>query len=257
MPATVSADADKPIPARPAAAAAAPRSAVSATTAGGCARRAASSRWPWRASRSSRWRSSIPRCTPAEQGTQCRSGRRLAGLGAVPRARLRGLPAAAPARRPGALSAFARPRVRRAAGCRWPASRVLVLAAAGLLQQSADTFVAQRVTRGGILATGGWVGLGADRVACRARSARSATWLLLLAAVPVGVLLVTQASYAGRRPARHGAPGAGCAARAAARAAAAASGARRRGAGARGRAGRRGRARRCRSSWSRACRAAG
>ena len=35
---------------------------------------------------------------------------------------------------------------------------VLVLAAAGLLQQTADTFVAQRVTRGGILATGGWVG---------------------------------------------------------------------------------------------------
>ena len=35
---------------------------------------------------------------------------------------------------------------------------VMLLAAAGLLQQAADTFVATRVTRGGILATGGWVG---------------------------------------------------------------------------------------------------
>src|SRR5262249_49149589 len=55
------------------------------------------------------------------------------------------------------FSAFARPR--RARG--WiplAGIAVLVLAVAGLLQQSAETFVAQRITRGGILATGGSVG---------------------------------------------------------------------------------------------------
>jgi DNA segregation ATPase FtsK/SpoIIIE, S-DNA-T family len=72
---------------------------------------------------------------------------------------------------------------------------VLLIAAAGLLQQAADTFVAQRITRGGILATGGSVGwmLGA---ALHATLGRVGAWLLLLAAIPFGVLLVTQASYA-------------------------------------------------------------
>jgi DNA segregation ATPase FtsK/SpoIIIE, S-DNA-T family len=72
---------------------------------------------------------------------------------------------------------------------------VLLVAAAGILQQAADTFVAERVTRGGVLAAGGSVGwmLG---VALHAALGRVGAWLLLLAAVPVGVLLVTQASYA-------------------------------------------------------------
>ncbi|HXD99075.1 MAG TPA: DNA translocase FtsK [Candidatus Acidoferrum sp.] len=72
---------------------------------------------------------------------------------------------------------------------------VLLLAAAGLLQQAADTFVAIRVTRGGILATGGWVGWMLTD-ALHATLGQVGAWLLLLAAVPVGALLVTQASYA-------------------------------------------------------------
>ncbi|HEX6211596.1 MAG TPA: DNA translocase FtsK [Methylomirabilota bacterium] len=72
---------------------------------------------------------------------------------------------------------------------------VLVAAAAGLLQQTSDTFVATRVTRGGILAAGGWVGWTLT-ASLHASLGRVGAWLLLLAAVPVGVLLVTQASYA-------------------------------------------------------------
>ena len=92
------------------------------------------------------------------------------------------------------LAAFARPRVAKG----WvplAGLAVLLVAAAGLLQQAADAFVAERVTRGGILATGGWIGwtLGSG---LHATLGRVGAWLLLLAAVPVGVLLVTQASYA-------------------------------------------------------------
>ena len=72
---------------------------------------------------------------------------------------------------------------------------VLLVAAAGLMQQTSDTFVATRVTRGGILATGGWVGWTLT-ASLHATLGRVGAWLLLLAAVPVGVLLVTQASYA-------------------------------------------------------------
>jgi S-DNA-T family DNA segregation ATPase FtsK/SpoIIIE len=71
---------------------------------------------------------------------------------------------------------------------------VLLLAAAGLMQQAADTLVATRVTRGGILATGGWVGW-VLTASLHAALGRVGAWLVLLAAVPVGVLLVTQASY--------------------------------------------------------------
>ena len=91
------------------------------------------------------------------------------------------------------LSAFTRPRLARG----WvplAGIAVLVLAVAGLMQQSADTFVAQRVTRGGILATGGWVGW-ALTSGLSSTLGQVGTWLLLLAAVPVGVLLVTQASF--------------------------------------------------------------
>jgi S-DNA-T family DNA segregation ATPase FtsK/SpoIIIE len=92
------------------------------------------------------------------------------------------------------VAAFARPRVARG----WvPVAGLglLLVAAAGLLQQAADTFVAERVTRGGILATGGVVGWGLA-AALHATLGRVGAWLLLLAVVPVGVLLVTQASYA-------------------------------------------------------------
>jgi S-DNA-T family DNA segregation ATPase FtsK/SpoIIIE len=91
-------------------------------------------------------------------------------------------------------AAFARPHVARG----WlPVAGigVLLAAAAGLMQQTSDTFVATRVTRGGILATGGWVGWMLT-ASLHATLGRVGAWLLLLAAVPVGVLLVTQASYA-------------------------------------------------------------
>src|SRR5204862_225579 len=68
-------------------------------------------------------------------------------------------------------------------------------AAAGLLHQAADTFVAERITRGGILATGGWVGWVLTG-SLHATLGRFGAWLVLLAAVPVAILLVTQASYA-------------------------------------------------------------
>jgi DNA segregation ATPase FtsK/SpoIIIE, S-DNA-T family len=72
---------------------------------------------------------------------------------------------------------------------------VLLLATAGLLQQTADTFVAVRVTRGGILATGGWIGWALTE-ALHNTLGQVGAWLLLLSAVPIGALVVTQASYA-------------------------------------------------------------
>jgi DNA segregation ATPase FtsK/SpoIIIE, S-DNA-T family len=91
-------------------------------------------------------------------------------------------------------AAFVRPRVVKG----WvplAGLAVLLVAAAGLLQQAADTFVAERVTRGGILAAGGAVGWMLS-AALHATLGRVGAWLLLVAALPVGVLLVTQASYA-------------------------------------------------------------
>ena len=92
------------------------------------------------------------------------------------------------------IAAFIRPRVVKG----WvplAGQAVLLVAAAGLLQQAADTFVAERVTRGGILAAGGAVGWMLS-AALHATLGRVGAWLLLVAAIPVGVLLVTQASYA-------------------------------------------------------------
>jgi len=92
------------------------------------------------------------------------------------------------------VAAFVRPKIARG----WVpllGLGVLLLAAAGLLQQAADTFVAERVTRGGILATGGWLGWALASMLLSTLG-RFGTWLVLLAAVPVAVLLVTQSSYA-------------------------------------------------------------
>jgi len=92
------------------------------------------------------------------------------------------------------VSAFVRPKIARG----WVplvGLGALLVAAAGLLQQAADTFVAERVTRGGILATGGWVGWVLTTF-LHATLGRFGAWLVMLAAVPVAVLLVTQASYA-------------------------------------------------------------
>jgi S-DNA-T family DNA segregation ATPase FtsK/SpoIIIE len=92
------------------------------------------------------------------------------------------------------VAAFARPRVAKG----WVplvGLALLLVAAAGILQQAADTFAAARVTRGGIVATGGWLGW-TLATTLDATLGRVGSWLLLLAALPVGVLLVTQASYA-------------------------------------------------------------
>jgi DNA segregation ATPase FtsK/SpoIIIE, S-DNA-T family len=92
------------------------------------------------------------------------------------------------------VSAFVRPKIARG----WvplAGLGMLLLAAAGVLQQAADTFVAERVTRGGILATGGWVGW-VLATGLQAALGGFGAWLVLLASVPVAVLLVTQASYA-------------------------------------------------------------
>src|SRR5207248_3091114 len=80
------------------------------------------------------------------------------------------------------VAAFVRPKVARG----WvplAGLGVLLVAAAGLLQLAADTFVAERVTRGGILATGGWMGW-VVTTGLLTTLGRIGAWLLLLAAVP-------------------------------------------------------------------------
>jgi len=72
---------------------------------------------------------------------------------------------------------------------------LLLLAATGLLQQATDAFAAARVTHGGIVPAGGFTGWAAA-AALHATIGNAGAWLLLLTAVPVGALLVTQISYA-------------------------------------------------------------
>ncbi len=72
---------------------------------------------------------------------------------------------------------------------------LLLLAATGLLQQSTDSLAASRVTRGGMVRAGGLTGWAAA-VALHTTIGNAGAWLLLLTAVPVGALLVTQTSYA-------------------------------------------------------------
>jgi len=72
---------------------------------------------------------------------------------------------------------------------------LLLLAATGLLQQSTDAFAAARVTRGGMVHAGGFIGW---TIAASLHTAigNAGTWLVLGTAVPVGALMVTQTSYA-------------------------------------------------------------
>ena len=72
---------------------------------------------------------------------------------------------------------------------------LLLLAATGLFQQATDSFAATRVTRGGIVQAGGFTGW-TTAAALHATIGNAGAWLLLLTAVPVGALLVTQTSYA-------------------------------------------------------------
>jgi S-DNA-T family DNA segregation ATPase FtsK/SpoIIIE len=92
------------------------------------------------------------------------------------------------------VSAFVRP----LAGRGWApvvGLVVLLLATTGLLQQATDSLAAARVTRGGMVQAGGVSGW-AVAAALHGSVGHAGAWLVLLAAVPVGALLVTQTSYA-------------------------------------------------------------
>jgi S-DNA-T family DNA segregation ATPase FtsK/SpoIIIE len=91
------------------------------------------------------------------------------------------------------LSAFVRPLAARG----WvPVGGLvlLLLTATGLLHHASDVFAAARVTRGGMVQAGGFTGW---TIAATLHSAigNAGTWLVLLTAVPIGALMVTQTSY--------------------------------------------------------------
>ncbi|HEX5815873.1 MAG TPA: DNA translocase FtsK [Methylomirabilota bacterium] len=71
---------------------------------------------------------------------------------------------------------------------------LLLLTATGLLHHATDVFAAARVTRGGMVQAGGFIGW---TIAATLHSGigNAGTWLVLLTAVPVGALMVTQTSY--------------------------------------------------------------
>ncbi len=87
------------------------------------------------------------------------------------------------------VSAFARPPVSRG----YPAAAgvtVLMLALTGVLALASDTLSEVRIHRGGLL---GWF----VAEGLRATVGATGTWLLLVSAIPIGLLLVTQGSCAG------------------------------------------------------------
>jgi DNA segregation ATPase FtsK/SpoIIIE, S-DNA-T family len=91
------------------------------------------------------------------------------------------------------LSAFVRPLASRG----WvPIGGLvlLLLTATGLLHHATDVFAAARVTRGGMVQAGGFIGwtIGA---ALHTSIGNAGAWLVLLTAVPIGALMVTQTSY--------------------------------------------------------------
>jgi len=71
---------------------------------------------------------------------------------------------------------------------------LLLLTATGLLHHATDVFAAARVTRGGMVQAGGFIGwtIGA---ALQTTIGNAGAWLVLLTAVPIGALMVTQTSY--------------------------------------------------------------
>ena len=91
------------------------------------------------------------------------------------------------------LSAFVRPLATRG----WVpigGLLLLLLTATGLLHHATDTFAAARVTRGGLVQAGGFIGwtIGAS---LQTTIGNAGAWLVLLTAIPVGALMVTQTSY--------------------------------------------------------------
>lgn len=90
-------------------------------------------------------------------------------------------------------AAFVRPLARR--GSSLVGLLVLLLAATGLLQQATDSLAAARVTHGGVVQAGGFTGR-TTVLLLQSTIGDAGTWLVLITAVPVGALLVTQTSYA-------------------------------------------------------------
>ncbi|HEY7518620.1 MAG TPA: DNA translocase FtsK [Methylomirabilota bacterium] len=91
------------------------------------------------------------------------------------------------------LSAFVRPLSRRG----WvPIGGLvlLLLTATGLLHHATDVFAAARLTRGGMVQAGGFIGwtIGAS---LHTTIGNAGAWLVLLTAIPVAALMVTQTSY--------------------------------------------------------------
>jgi S-DNA-T family DNA segregation ATPase FtsK/SpoIIIE len=72
---------------------------------------------------------------------------------------------------------------------------VLLIAATGLLQQATDSLAAAPVTRGGLVQAGGFTGW-TTALILHSTIGNAGAWLVLVTAVPVGALLVTQTSYA-------------------------------------------------------------
>ncbi len=91
------------------------------------------------------------------------------------------------------LSAFVRPLATRG----WVpigGLLLLLLTATGLLHHATDTFAAARMTRGGMVQAGGFIGWGIG-AALHTTIGNAGAWLVLVTAVPVGALMVTQTSY--------------------------------------------------------------
>jgi S-DNA-T family DNA segregation ATPase FtsK/SpoIIIE len=72
---------------------------------------------------------------------------------------------------------------------------LLLLAAAALLQQTTESLGPARVTHGGAVRAGGFTGWATGAV-LHAAVGNAGAWLVLLTALPIGALLVTQTSYA-------------------------------------------------------------
>jgi DNA segregation ATPase FtsK/SpoIIIE, S-DNA-T family len=71
---------------------------------------------------------------------------------------------------------------------------LLLLTATGLLHHATDAYAAARMTRGGMVQAGGFIGW-TIAVALHTTIGNAGAWLVLLTAVPVGALMVTQTSY--------------------------------------------------------------
>jgi DNA segregation ATPase FtsK/SpoIIIE, S-DNA-T family len=71
---------------------------------------------------------------------------------------------------------------------------LLLLTATGLLHHATDAFAAARMTRGGMVQAGGFIGW-TIASALHTTIGNAGAWLVLLTAVPIGALMVTQTSY--------------------------------------------------------------